>query len=569
MYLSDYFNYMSTFSSVLFLIALFVFIPLGLFLCRYKIKFIIISIVGLIQTTVYLSQISMLAVNYLKNSNHNTAGIVLEYGIPVGFFLVAALGIIRSGLQIWANHWQYKPLPSIIVHASVKKQLQQWLAKFSQWIKSPEAIGVGVIEALVLAVHLIYIGQPNYPAIMDEGYYIPEALRFLHHQSMFFPEHPPLGKWLIAFGIFTFGDNPVGWRIISIIFSLAGIFICYLICKKLLEKWPQASPFVPLLGIFLLATENLTFVMGHSATLDVFYGTFMLLGFLFYLRGNYLSCGIAMGLSMLCKVTSILGIAAIALHWVLTNRSGISQEFHNIWDTVNERVREAPLPNNILNMFKMLVVAVSVWLILIVPLEYGSAHQFSKNTLWYNPLFRAIYMVWHPLTQTVAMFDAGLLIGGKATNIRSPCQWLFTPSALNVNLISGSVVTRYLGSIGWNIWVLIIPSIIYLIYASAKIRDKGHDTALFLLCWLVGVYGVLVVIQPFTGRIMFDYYFYPAVPAICLTIAWSFWRLWDIARNRVGTKIIFLTVFTLYLLASVAVFVIMSPLGTHIIKLTL
>ena len=301
--------------------------------------------------------------------------------------------------------------------------------------------------------------------------------------------------------------------------------------------------------------------------LDVFYVTFMLLGFLLYLRGNYLSCGIAMGLSLLCKVTALLGIAAIVLHWVITHRLEIVAELRNVWDAVNERVMKAPLSGNILNMFKMLVIAVAIWLILIVPLEYGSMHQFSANTLWYNPLFRAIYMIWHPLNENSASLAAGLLQGGGLIGIRTPWQWLISPSAINVDLVSGSGVTRYLGSIGWNIWVLIIPSFIYLIYASIRKHEKGHDIALFLLCWLIGIYGLLVVMRILTDRLMYDYYFYPAVPAVCLTIAWGFWRLWKLARNRMKSRVLFITGLSLYILASLAVFVIMSPLGTHLVKL--
>ena len=128
-------------------------------------------------------------------------------------------------------------------------------------------------------------------------------------------------------------------------------------------------------------------------------------------------------------------------------------------------------------------------------------------------------------------------------------------------------MTLYLGSIGWNIWILIIPSFIYLIYASIKIREKGHEIALFLFCWLVGVYGALVVMRLLTARLMYDYYFYPAVPAVCLTIAWGFWRWWETARNRTATKVVFISGLTLYILASLAVFVIMPPLGTNLVKL--
>jgi len=562
----DYFNYTSVFSTVTFLFALLILIPLGLYLCKYKLTYILISILGLILSTVYLSQLIMLVVNFLKTTNHNIIGLLLEYGIPIGFFLVVAVGIVRSGLQIWANHWQYQALPPLRDRVVLKTRFRQWCLGFVHWIKSPEGIGVVAIEAFVLVVHLIYLGRPASPNIIDEGYYVPEALHFLYRLPMSLPQHPPLGKWLIASSMYIFGINPVGWRVFSVIFSLIGIFIFYLIIKKLTAKWPQSGAFVSILGTFLFATENLSFVMGHIAMLDVFYVTFMLLGFLLYLRGNYTSCGIAMGFSLLCKVTAILGIAAVILHWLITRRSEILMELQNIWDAVNERVMRLPLSHNLLNLFKTLVFALAVWIILIVPLEYGSAHQFTADTLWYNPLFRTVYMVWHPLNESFSALASGSVSGGELRGVSTPLQWIFKPGAVNVNL-AGNDLTRYMGSIGWNIWIFIVPSFLYLIYASVRIREKGHDIALFLLCWLLCIYGSLVVLQLATGRLTYDYYFYPAVPAICLTIAWGFWRLWEMARNRVGTKVVFISGLTLYILTSLAVFVIMSPLGTNLVKL--
>ncbi len=200
-------------------------IPLGLFLCRYKLKYVLISILGLIQTTVYLSQIIMLVVNYLKTTNHNIIGLLLEYGIPVGFFLIAAVGIVRSGLQIWADHWQYQQKQAITVHIPLRTRLRQWRLGFFHWIKSPEGIGVCIIEVFILVVHLIYIGQPASANIIDEGYYVSDAVHFMYRLPMALPQHPPLGKWLIASGMYVFGDRPR---------TAGGLFLSFLVLSVFL-----------------------------------------------------------------------------------------------------------------------------------------------------------------------------------------------------------------------------------------------------------------------------------------------------------------------------------------------
>ena len=563
---SDYFNYFSTFSTVTVLVGLLILIPVGLFLCKYNLKFIAVSVVGLILTTVYLSQSIMLVVNFLKDMGHSTVGLILEYALPVVFFLGATFGIIRWGLQIWLNRIQNKQISTLSPPLPGKVTFQERRRKFLHWFTTREGISICLIQAAVLAVHLIYIGQPTVPEVLDEGYYFPEAIRFLIGQTMSLPQHPPLGKWLIASGIYLFGDN---WRAIPILFGVISIFIFYFICKKLTVKWSQGGTFTPLLATFLLATENLTFVIGHIAMLDVFYVTFMLLGFLLYLRGNYVWCGAAMGLSLLCKGTAILGVVAIILHWAVTHRSELAEEIRNTWKALQGRDMTGTISGNVLSMFKLLVTAVAVWLILVVPLEYPAMHMYPATTQWYNPLFRAIYMVWHPLQETYTGLASGSVTGGSMRDLGTPWQWLLSPGTSNVDLAPGPNAPRYLSSIGWTIWPLIIPSIVYLIYESVRNRPKEQNMAFFLLCWLVGVYGLLVIIQLVTGRLMYEYYFYPAIPAVCLAIAWGIWRLWGVAQRRSQTRVIFLSLLALYLIGTAITFVIVSPLGTNLVKLPL
>lgn len=556
--------------TIAFLVALLGIIPLGLFLCRYRLKFVLLSIIGLALVTLYLSQSTLAIVNLLQAMGKNTARLLFEYALPVIFFFAGAFGIARYGVQIRANHASGKrvPPPSPIEEANFRP----WWTSF-HWFATREGIAVCIVAAVVLTIHVLYVSNPPaYNAtnprtangILDEGYYVTDAIRLLQGQSMAYPEHPPLGKWFIASGIFIFGDNAVGWRAFSILFAIAAILIFYFICKRLVSKRSGAMTFVPLLATFLLASENLTFVMGQAAMLDVFYVTFMLLGFLFYLRGNYMTCGIAMGLSLLCKETAILPIIAIFLHWALTRRSEIALEIRDTWTALQEKSASAPLHSNILSMFALAVTIALVWSVLIIPLDYPGMHQYPSSTQWFNPISRAVYMVYHPLSQDVS---SGVGIGHLT--FRYPWQWLLTPSALDVDYASIPSTARYLASIGWALWPLIIPSMGYLLYEAIKNRTRGQNLAFFVLSWFAVVYGLLVIIEVLTNRLMYDFYFYPAIPAVCLGIAWGAWKLWERARGRVKTRRVFFAGLSLYLAATVATFIIMSPMGTNLVKLPL
>ena len=84
---------------------------------------------------------------------------------------------------------------------------------------------LGILAAIAVAVgiwarfwHLGHVETP----IFDEIYFPVFANAFLHHKTAF-DVHPPLGKFLLAAGIYLFGDTPLGWRIVPAIFGLLNV----------------------------------------------------------------------------------------------------------------------------------------------------------------------------------------------------------------------------------------------------------------------------------------------------------------------------------------------------------
>jgi predicted membrane-bound dolichyl-phosphate-mannose-protein mannosyltransferase len=451
---------------------------------------------------------------------------------------------------------------------------------FFNWFTHKENILVCLMVALILTVHLVYIEKPpilntsvdpptrNY--LGDEVFYVTEANHFLAGDIMERPEHPPVAKWLIAGGIFIFGDNPIGWRSFPIFFGMISIFLFYFICLRLARressvenirslflpknkrsKWFRVSTFVPLLATFLFATENMNFVMSHIAMLDVFCITFMLLGFLLYLRGNYLFCGIAMGLSMLCKAMALLAVLVLVIHLLFTRRAEISSKLKQIWNTLINRPNRSVAKSDILRTILIFLAVCVTWFTLIPVLQYPVVHQ------WVSPLKSTIDM----LTTHLSLNDAGY---GSPSGIASnPWMWLIWPDGIYY-----WYDPRYLLAIGWTVWIMVMPSMAYLIYFVARYRNIGREVAWFALSWFAGVYGLLIVLKLTTGRLMYHFYFYPAIPAVCLATAWGAWRLWQYVqkkgrKSRIGYAI----GLSVYLAATVATFVFMSPLGTYLIPL--
>src|SRR3990167_9690190 len=101
-------------------------------------------------------------------------------------------------------------------------------------------------------------------SFLNEKYYIlPAARDILLGFGDTKPITPPspLGKLLFAFSIKLFGDNPFGWRILSVIFATISVIITYFLAKEITNNKTVAK-----IASLLLTFEFAFFV--HSRTAD-------------------------------------------------------------------------------------------------------------------------------------------------------------------------------------------------------------------------------------------------------------------------------------------------------------
>ncbi|MHA7242859.1 dolichyl-phosphate-mannose--protein mannosyltransferase [Paeniglutamicibacter antarcticus] len=133
--------------------------------------------------------------------------------------------------------------------------------------------------------------------IFDETYYVKDAYTMMEagyelewgdnpneafvagdpvpKDSASFVVHPPLGKWLIAAGMWLFGtDNGLGWRFSGALFGTLAVLLCALVAQKLFSS-------VLLGGIagLLAAVDGHQIVMSRTGLLDIFLMFFVLAGF--------------------------------------------------------------------------------------------------------------------------------------------------------------------------------------------------------------------------------------------------------------------------------------------------
>lgn len=129
----------------------------------------------------------------------------------------------------------------------------------------------GAIAILFLALLWWRLGIPS-QIYFDEIHYVTAARHYIDGER-FNPEHPILGKTIIAAAIRWLGDEPINWRIPSAIAGAVGLFalgrLVWLVSGRRL---------VTVVAMLLVATNFAWFIQSRIAMLDMFMAAFGMVG---------------------------------------------------------------------------------------------------------------------------------------------------------------------------------------------------------------------------------------------------------------------------------------------------
>ena len=130
-----------------------------------------------------------------------------------------------------------------------------------------------LICAAFLALLWIRLHIPS-KIYFDELHYVKAARVLLTMERPQNPEHPLVGKELIAAGMWLFGDTPRAWRIMPALFGTLGLF-----AFSRLVWAASMRRLATVLATLLLATNFTWFIQSRIAMLDIFMATFAMLAF--------------------------------------------------------------------------------------------------------------------------------------------------------------------------------------------------------------------------------------------------------------------------------------------------
>lgn len=389
------------------------------------------------------------------------------------------------------------------------------------------AVVLSLILVLSLYARVLHLGVPcsgkcktpaSHTLIFDERYYVnaarvidgidPPAGDPYHgapHGKDPNAEHPQLAKLAIAAGIELFGDDPVGWRIGSVLFGLIAMLALYALVRA-----AGGGAWLATGATAVMALDNLLLVHARIATLDIYAVATMLVAAALYVRGSPLLAGAALGAAACMKEVALYLLVVLALLEALRFA----------------RIRWGPRPAAPIG---------SGWRAFALFAAVGAASFLGLLALLdvlvpaYDPNAHVTY-AGDPFSHLSHIYRYAQLLTTQphATGISStPWQWLLDSKTIDyakvaVNSLAGGhiVATRptiyFQGAINPFVIFLAIPA---LFAAAAAAWREGEQLAALATCWCLGTFAPFLLESQISGRITYLYYMVIVMPGVYLVAA--------------------------------------------------
>jgi dolichyl-phosphate-mannose--protein O-mannosyl transferase len=126
--------------------------------------------------------------------------------------------------------------------------------------------------ALYVFSQILFLVNIQFPVgyDFDEFHYVPAAKRVLQAIETQNWEHPPLGKEIMAVGLWLFGDRPIGWRFMSTMFGAWTLVAVFLWAFALFR-----DKRIALWAALLTLVNQLLYVQARIGMLDTFMVAFI------------------------------------------------------------------------------------------------------------------------------------------------------------------------------------------------------------------------------------------------------------------------------------------------------
>ena len=409
-----------------------------------------------------------------------------------------------------------------------------------------DRFGFWFVLAIAALLRLWNLGYPS-KLVFDETYYVKDAWTLWNtgaerawpadanaafesghvNDYLFDPSfvvHPPLGKWLIGFGMWLFGaENPFSWRIATAVLGIAAVALLMVIARRIFKSQTCA-----IIAGLLFAIDGHAIVLSRTALLDNILMFFALLAFYFMLRHLesrntsavswrqpwLLAMALALGAATAVKWSGLYFVAVFGIYVVLTDLLDRRAAGQKSW-ALNGLIKQG-LISAVIILPTVLFVYLSSWLGWILGND-GYDRNSSPNwliALWnYHQSAYGFHVGLHtphsyasnPLTWLLAIrptsfFYEGAALGENGCEFEAGCSSAIT--ALGNPLI----------------WWASAAAVVYLVVWFVRTRDR---TAALIATGIVAGYVPWLF---FMGRTVFQFYGIAFLPWMILALLYV-WRI--------------------------------------------
>ncbi len=338
---------------------------------------------------------------------------------------------------------------------------------------------IALLLLIYLGLHLLIIGFPR-DYVFDEYWYIPSAKRIMQDGVDLRPEHPPLAQVLMATGITLFGDNPLGWRIFSVIFGVLSILVLYLLVKEISkDEWTA------FMSAALLSFEKMFFTFSSLALLDVFFIFFMILSFYLFFRGDLARSAVAAGLGAVCKLNAVLTAPVLILYHIF-DRFSLS---------IKAWVKSIRWPK------------IAIWISVFLASFFIFLYLFDR--VYTGP---DLEMFSNPVNHLKYMLEIHGSKYWSKSNEPGPWTWIYSPRNYYYGNLSVARVA-FLEVFNPFVSGLSLASVPYAIYNLKRTKDR---LSLFALIWFSVTYFVWFPSYFIFSHPLFSFYILATNPSICI-----------------------------------------------------
>ena len=204
--------------------------------------------------------------------------------------------------------------------------MKSLLSRDSSWAYRSVLVLSAVTVLIGLWARVWKIGFPG-KRIWDEIYFPVMARKFLEGTYQF-DLHPPLGKLIIAVGIMLFGDTPIGWRVMPLLFGCAMIPLGAFLGWYLMRERVAALLLAAFIAgeTFLIAYSRVGIMDGILVFLTL---ATLLAALLVEYRGQILWVAVLLGLAISVKWAVFM--VAVPVGYILWRKGHFRPFLASLW----------------------------------------------------------------------------------------------------------------------------------------------------------------------------------------------------------------------------------------------